>query len=91
MLPDLVSSRFWRMHRLKMKRSMQKREKAAARSREWFKNNQGTSLEDVVVGLRFSMDQIRSGKETGLKQVRFFGGGRGRNSSHPAAHLHKPF
>ena len=36
---------------------------AVARSKEWFKNNQGTSLEDVAAGLGFTMDQIRNGKE----------------------------
>jgi hypothetical protein len=34
-----------------------------ARSREWFKNNQGTSFEDVVAELGFTMDQIRNAKE----------------------------
>ncbi len=36
---------------------------AVARSKEWFKNNQGTSLEDVAAGLGPTMDQIRNGKE----------------------------
>lgn len=36
---------------------------AVARSKEWFKSNQGTSLEDVAAGLGFTMDQIRNGKE----------------------------
>ena len=35
---------------------------SVARSKEWFKNNQGTSLEDVAAGFGFSMDQIRNGK-----------------------------
>jgi DNA-directed RNA polymerase sigma subunit (sigma70/sigma32) len=34
---------------------------SAARSRKWFKNNQGSSLEDVAAELGFSMDQIRKG------------------------------
>ncbi len=34
---------------------------AVVRSKEWFKNNPGTSLEDVATGLGFSMDQIRNG------------------------------
>jgi len=37
-------------------------EQAVARSREWFKSNEGTSLEDVAAELGFSMDQIRNGK-----------------------------
>ena len=36
---------------------------AVARSREWFKNNQGTSFEDVVAELGLSMDEIRNAKE----------------------------
>ncbi len=38
---------------------------AVVRSKEWFQNNQGTSFEDVVAELGFTMDQIRNGKETG--------------------------
>ncbi len=34
-----------------------------ARSREWFKHNQGTSLEEVVAELGLSMDGIRGAKE----------------------------
>ncbi len=37
-------------------------ERAVARSREWFKNNQGDTLEDVAAELGFDMDQIRNGK-----------------------------
>jgi hypothetical protein len=37
-------------------------EQSVARSKEWFKNNQGTSLEDMAAELGFSMDQIRNGK-----------------------------
>ncbi len=37
-------------------------EQSVARSKEWFKNNQGTSLEDVAAELGFSMDHIRNGK-----------------------------
>ena len=37
-------------------------EQSVARSKEWFKNNQGTSLEDMAAELGLSMDQIRSGK-----------------------------
>ena len=36
---------------------------AVARSREWFKNNQGTSFEDVAAELGLSMDEIRHAKE----------------------------
>ena len=35
---------------------------AVARSKEWFKHNQGASLEDVAAELGFSMDQIRKRK-----------------------------
>jgi hypothetical protein len=37
-------------------------EQSVARSKEWFKNNQGTSLEDMAAELGFSIDQIRNGK-----------------------------
>ena len=37
-------------------------EQSVARSKEWFKNNQGTSLEDVAAELGVSMDHIRNGK-----------------------------
>jgi hypothetical protein len=37
-------------------------EQSVARSKEWFKNNQGTSLEDMAAELGLSMDQIRNGK-----------------------------
>lgn len=33
------------------------------RSREWFQHNEGTSFEDVVAELGFSMDDIRNYKE----------------------------
>ena len=34
-------------------------EQAVARSKEWFKNNQGIPFEQVVADLGFSMDAIR--------------------------------
>jgi hypothetical protein len=37
-------------------------EQSVARSKQWFKTNQGTSLEDMAAELGFSMDQIRNGK-----------------------------
>jgi hypothetical protein len=37
-------------------------EQSVARSKEWFKNHQGTSLEDMAAELGLSMDQIRNGK-----------------------------
>ena len=37
-------------------------EQSVARSKEWFKNNQGTSLEDMAAELGLSMDHIRNGK-----------------------------
>ena len=36
---------------------------AVARSKEWFKNNQGASLEEVAAGLGLTMDRIRNGQE----------------------------
>ncbi|MBV9268881.1 MAG: hypothetical protein JO061_22115 [Acidobacteriaceae bacterium] len=33
-------------------------EQAATRSKEWFKHNQGTSFEDLVTELGFSMEDI---------------------------------
>jgi hypothetical protein len=33
---------------------------AVARSKEWFKHNQGTPFEDVVAELGFTMDQVRT-------------------------------
>ena len=38
-------------------------EQAVRRSKEWFKHNQGTSFEDVVAELGFSMDQVFNSKE----------------------------
>ena len=38
--------------------------RAVARSKEWFKHNQGTPFEDVVAELGFTMDQIRAHKES---------------------------
>ena len=38
-------------------------ERSVARSREWFKHNQGTPFEDVVAELGFSMEQIRDHKD----------------------------
>lgn len=35
-------------------------EAAVARSKEWFKHNEGIPIEQVVVDLGFTMDQIRS-------------------------------
>lgn len=36
---------------------------AVARSKEWFRHNQGVSFEDVVAECGFTMDQIQSHKE----------------------------
>ncbi len=36
---------------------------AIRRSREWFKHNEGTSFEDVVKELGFTMDDIRNYRE----------------------------
>jgi hypothetical protein len=38
-------------------------DQAAARSKEWFKHNQGTSFEDLVTELGFSVDDIRKAKD----------------------------
>ena len=35
-------------------------ERAVARSKEWFKNNDGIPFEQVVAEMGFTMDQIRS-------------------------------
>jgi hypothetical protein len=35
-------------------------EQAVARSKEWFKHNEGIPFEEVVAGLGFTMDQIRN-------------------------------
>ncbi len=35
---------------------------AVVQSKEWFKHNQGTSLEDVASELGFDIDQIRSNR-----------------------------
>ena len=34
-------------------------EEAVARSREWFKHNPGTPIEDVAAELGFTMEQVR--------------------------------
>jgi hypothetical protein len=62
MLPDPVS-RAMANAPLEDEEVSEEENRAAARSKEWFKNNQGTSLEDVAAGLGFTMDQIRNGKE----------------------------
>ena len=38
--------------------------RAVARSKEWFKQNQGTPFEDLVAELGFTMEQIGKLKET---------------------------
>ncbi len=38
-------------------------EAAVARSKEWFRQNEGIPLEDVVAELGLSMDQIRAAKD----------------------------
>jgi len=38
-------------------------EQAVARSKEWFKHNQGTPIEDVAAELGFTMEQIRDYKD----------------------------
>jgi hypothetical protein len=62
MLPDMVS-RALANAPLEDEEISEEENQAVARSKEWFKNNQGTSLEDVAAGLGFTMDQIRNGKE----------------------------
>ncbi len=42
----------------------QEEQEAVARSREWFQHNEGTSFEDVVAELGFTMDQVRNYKES---------------------------
>ena len=39
-------------------------ERAVAASREWFKNNEGIPMEEVVASLGLTMDQIREHKKT---------------------------
>ncbi len=38
-------------------------EAAVARSKEWFKHNEGIPFEDLVADLGFSMDEIRKGSK----------------------------
>jgi hypothetical protein len=38
-------------------------DRAVARSKEWFKQHEGTQFEDVVAEIGFSMEQIRSHRE----------------------------
>jgi hypothetical protein len=38
-------------------------ELAVARSKEWFRHNKGTPLEDVAVELGLTMEQVRNHKE----------------------------
>lgn len=38
-------------------------EQAVARSKEWFKHNQGIPFEQVVADVGFTMDQFRSGSK----------------------------
>ena len=62
MLPDPVS-RALANAPLEDEEISEEEDPTAARSREWFKNNQGTSFEDVVAELGLSMDEIRNAKE----------------------------
>jgi hypothetical protein len=62
MLPDPVS-RTLANAPLEDEEISEEEKQSVARSREWFKNNQGTSFEDVVAELGFTMDQIRNAKE----------------------------
>jgi hypothetical protein len=62
MLPDPVS-RALANAPLEDEEISEEEKQAVARSREWFKNNQGTSFEDVVAELGLSMDEIRNAKE----------------------------
>ena len=62
MLPDPVS-RALANAPLEDEEISEEEKQAVARSKEWFKNNQGTSFEDVVAELGLSMDEIRNGKE----------------------------
>jgi hypothetical protein len=39
-------------------------ELAVARSKEWFRHNEGTPFEQVVAELGFTMEQIRANKES---------------------------
>ncbi len=48
-------------------------EQAVARSREWFKHNQGIPFEQVVTELGFTMEEIRNaGKAPPLEADRVF-------------------
>jgi len=62
MLPDPVS-RALANAPLEDEEISEEEKQTVARSREWFKNNQGTSFEDVVAELGLSMDEIRNAKE----------------------------
>ena len=62
MLPDPVS-RTLANAPLEDEEISEEENQAVARSKEWFKNNQGTSFEDVVAELGLSMDEIRNAKE----------------------------
>jgi predicted transcriptional regulator len=62
MLPDTVS-RALANAPLEDEEISEEENQAVARSKEWFKNNQGTSFEDVVAELGLSMDEIRNAKE----------------------------
>jgi hypothetical protein len=62
MLPEPVS-RALANAPLEDKEISEEEKQTVARSREWFKNNQGTSFEDVVAEVGFTMDQIRNAKE----------------------------
>ena len=62
MLPDPVS-RALANAPLEDEEISEEEKQAVARSREWFKNNQGTSFEDVAAELGLTMDEIRNAKE----------------------------
>lgn len=62
MLPDQVSSTL-SSSPIEDEEISEEEARAAERSREWFKHNQGTSFEDVVTEMGFTMDQLRDYKE----------------------------
>jgi hypothetical protein len=51
----------WRNAAVEGEEISEEEKHAVARSKAWFKNNQGTSLGGVAAELGFSMDEIRNG------------------------------
>lgn len=62
-----VAVRFLEFLLLEDEEISEEEEAAVARSKEWFKHNEGIPFEDLVADLGISMDEVRKGsKDSGV-------------------------